>query len=42
VLSSLAVIGSVISVVAASLGLGAIFYTVRENWSLLNMTRGST
>jgi hypothetical protein len=42
VLSSLAVIGSVISVVAASLGLGAIFYTVRENWSLLNMTQGPT
>lgn len=35
VLSSLAVIGWVIYVVAVSLGLGAIFYTVRENWDLL-------
>jgi hypothetical protein len=34
-LSSLAVIGWVIYVAAVSLGLGAIFYTVRENWNLL-------
>ena len=39
VLSSLAVIGWVVSVVAASLGFGAVFYTVRENWFLLKMTQ---
>ena len=38
-LSSLIFIGWIVYVVAVSVGLGAIFYTVRENWSSLMGTR---
>lgn len=36
VLSSLALVGWIVDVFAVSIGLGAIFYTVRENWGYIS------